>query len=197
MRFLLLFCGLLCVSSNLPAQDRKDLAISVSGGVFNSPYYGNAHAGSFYGLGFNYHLRKRHVLSANYLMGKHTYFDDKMSNTPANIFLRLPDGTNADAEYNLFSVGYKYSVVSYKNFTVQPGVGAGILTKQRTYPYSTPTSTTFYTSAWSDLVFPITLNVHYTVFKHWQLGLTSGFLIHPDYPILGLHLGPRIAYVVK
>jgi hypothetical protein len=189
---LLTFCSLLSFG-----QDRKDLSISVSAGYLNSPYYNNAHSRGFYGVGFDYHIAKRHVLSANYLAGGHDYFDNTLSNTPASVYIVNPKGTNAQATYNTFSISYKYKIINSAKLSVVPGVGAGIMTHSSDYPYTQGTSMTFRTSSWSDLVFPVTLDFNYNVLRHWQLGLTSGFLIHPDYPILALHAGPKLTYVLK
>ena len=62
-------------------QDKKDLAVSFSAGILNSPYNYKAYAGGFYSFGFDYHTSKQHVLSANYLAGRHDYFDNVLSNT--------------------------------------------------------------------------------------------------------------------
>jgi hypothetical protein len=108
-----------------------------------------------------------------------------------------PKGTNAKATYNTFSVLYKYKIINQSKFSVTPGVGAGMMTHSKDYPYTQGASMTFQTSSWSDLVFPITLDINYKITKNWQLGLTGGFLIHPDYPILGLHTGPKLTYILK
>lgn len=178
-------------------QDKKDLAVSVSAGYLNSPYYNNAHSRGFYGVGFDYYIAKRHVLSANYLAGGHDYFDNTLSNTPASAYIVNPKGTNAQATYNTFSVSYKYKIINNTKLSVVPGAGAGIMTLTRDYPYTQGTTMAFQTSSWSDLVFPVTLDINYKVLRHWQLGLTGGFLIHPDYPILALHAGPKLSYVLK
>jgi hypothetical protein len=105
--------------------------------------------------------------------------------------------TNAKAFYHTFSVVYKYKVINQPSFSVVPGIGAGILTHSQDYPYVQGSSIQFRTSSWSDLVFPVSLDMAYKPFDKWQVGITAGFLIHPDYPVLGLHAGPRISYVLK
>lgn len=175
-------------------QDKKDLSISLSTGLFNSPYYEKADAGVFYGLGFDYHITKRHVIAAGYQAGKHEYFDDILSNTNSGINSK---GTNAEARYYTFSLTYKYKLLDHHKFSIIPGAGAGIMTLTRDYQYAENNSTYLRTSSWSDLVFPITLDINFQLSKNWLIGLTSGFLIHPDYPILGLHVGPRLSYVLK
>jgi hypothetical protein len=178
-------------------QEKKDLAVSISTGYLNSPYYNNAHSRGFYGAGFDYHLSGRQVLSANYLAGAHDYFDNTLSNTPASVFIINPKRTNAKATYNTFSVSYKYKIINTTRLSVAPGLGAGIMTHSNEYPYTQGTSMIFQTSSWSDLVFPVTLDINFKAFRQWQLGLTSGFLIHPDFPILALHAGPKLSYILK
>jgi hypothetical protein len=178
-------------------QEKKDLAISLSTGIMNSPYYDNSHSRVFAGVTFDYHISKRQLLSVNYFAGSHDYFDNTLSNTPASWYLVNPKGTNARAFYNTFSVSYKYKILNHSNFSIVPGVGVGFMTHTREYPYTEGTSLTFKTSSWSDLVFPITLDINYKITKNCQLGLTGGFLIHPDYPILGLHIGPKLTYILK
>ena len=191
------FIALTFFLQNAFGQEKKDLAISLSAGYLNSPYYNNAHARGFYGFGFDYHISKRHLLSVNYVAGGHDYFDNTLSNTPASDYIINPKGTNAKATYNTFSVSYKYKLVNQNRFNVVPGVGAGIMTHTRDYPYTLGTSMIFRTSSWSDLVFPVTLDINFKILRRWQLGLTGGFLIHPDYPILALQGGPKLSYVLK
>lgn len=176
-------------------QDKKDLAISLSGGLLNSPYYEKADAKGFYGFDFDYNLAKRHILSVNYVAGKHNYYDDVLSNDPTSV--SRPNGTNSDAEYRTFSVLYKYKVVNNSLISLVPGVGAGILTHTRQYPYKEINKSYPALSSWSDLVFPVSLDLNVTLSKNWQAGLTSGFLIHPDYPILALRAGPKLTYIIK
>lgn len=197
MKTFLIFIVFSCLTLSTIAQERKDLAISFSTGYFNSPYYKNAHKRAFYGFSADYHLSKRHILSVNYLAGKHEYLDDILSNTPPSQYLVLPKGTNAEATYSTFSIMYKFKIVNETKFSIVPGAGAGIMTHSRTYPYSNATSLWFNTSSWSDLVFPVTLDVNYKLFTNWQIGITSGFLIHPDFPVLGLHLGPKLSYIIR
>lgn len=176
-------------------QDRKDLIISFSTGLLNSPYYKKATPRGFYGLGFDYYVTKKHIISANYFAGKHEYLDDVLSNTPT--YISYPHGTNAQASYNTFSVSYKYKITVQSNFSILPTAGAGIMTHTRKYPYSIGNSTSFQTSSWSDLVFPVSLDVNYQFSQHWRFGVTGGFLIHPDYPILALHAGPTLSYILQ
>lgn len=197
MKTSLIFIVISCLTFSTIAQDRKDLAISLSTGYLNSPYYENAHKGAFYGFSADYQLSKKQIFSVSYLSGKHVYFDDVLSNVPAWRYLRLPKGTNAEASYNTFSVMYKFKILNKAKYSIVPGAGAGIMTHSQIYPVSDATSLWFTSSSWSSLVFPITLDVNYKLFTHWQIGLTSGFLIHPDFPILGLHLGPKISYIIK
>jgi hypothetical protein len=190
-----LFLILGCYANTLLAQEKKDLTISVSTGILNSPHYTQANAKEFYGIDFGYQLGKKHILSASYLSGQHTYFDDRLSNTQGSEI--YSDGTNSKAAYRTFSVLYKHQIVKVAAISLVPGVGAGIMTHTRSYPYRETGSSYTRISTWADLVFPVTLDLNVKVSRKWQAGLTSGFLIHPDYPVLALHAGPKVSYTIK
>ena len=190
----IIFTTLLFIALSSYGQDKKDLTISLSGGLLNSTHYEKANAKGFYGFNFDYHLAKRHLLSVNYLAGKHTYYDDVLSNDPNRV--SRPDGTNSDAEYRTFSVLYKYKIVDNTLISLVPGAGTGILTHTREYPYQEVNKAYPKISSWSDLVFPISMDVNFKLSKQWQAGLTGGFLIHPDYAILSLHTGRTLSYVI-
>jgi len=176
-------------------QDKKDLGISISGGILNSPYFYKSYRGNFFSVGFDYHISERHIIAANFLAGEHRYFENELSNVPSYDVDR--NGRNATAIYKTFSVVYKYKLINNNKFSLIPGIGAGVLTNTYVYPHKHGSSTVFNTSTWSDLAFPVTLDINYKVFKQWQLGLTSGFLIEPDFPILALHIGPKLTYIIK
>ena len=192
----LLICAVLFFSQiTLFGQDKKDLTISLSGGLLNSPYYQKAKAKGFYGFDFDYHLAKRHLLSVNYFAGKHNYYDDVLSNYLIGVI--NSDGTNSDAEYQAFSVLYKFKVINNSLLSIIPGVGAGIMTLTQEYPYTEVNRSYPAISSWSDLVFPVSLDLNFKLSKQWQAGLSGGFLIHPDYPILALHAGPKLSYIIR
>jgi hypothetical protein len=195
MRPGLIFTTLTFIAFCSYGQDKKDLTISLSGGLLNSPYYEKANAKGFYGFDFEYHLAKRHLLSVSYFAGKHTYYDDVLSNDPTSV--SRSDGTNSDAEYRTFSVLYKYKLVDNTLVSLVTGVGAGIMTHTREYPYQEVNKAYPRISSWSDLIFPVKLDLNFKLCRDWQAGLTGGFLIHPDYPILALHAGPKLSYVFK
>ena len=180
------------------AQDKKDLSLSFSAGAFNSPYYKNAHTGGFYNFGAQYHLSKNHSLSFDFLGGRHTYYDDILSDKNAAESYKDIHNTNSKTLYTAFNISYKFRVINKKKLSVFPGAGVGIMTHSRDYP-STKTNggITILTTTFSDLVFPVTLDINYEVIQNFQIGATGGFLVHPDFPVLGLHVGPKITYVLK
>jgi hypothetical protein len=186
---------LLCASHFSFGQDKKDLTIALSSGILNSPYYQNAKAKDFYGIDFGYQLGKRNILSVSYFAGNHNYYDDVLSNNPVSV--TNSDGTNSRAGYSSFSVLYKHTIIDLPLISLVPGAGVGIMTHTRDYPYQEPGSAYTRTSSWSDLVFPVTMDLNFKVTRKWQAGLTSGFLIHPDYPVLALHAGPKVSYTIK
>jgi len=113
-----------------------------------------------------------------------------LSNTA---FVLYENDTNAKASYKTFSILYKYKFLNKKAFSAAFGTGAGIMTHEREYPYKEGGSYYFRESIWTDLVFPVRLELDYKFSQPFQLGLIGGFYIHPDYPILGYFAGPRLA----
>ena len=194
MKSLSIFLITLVFAMTIKGQERKDLVIAVSSGLLNSPFYEKASARGFFKIHFDYHLTSRHILTANYLAGQHYYYDDVLSNDPISI--GYPNRTNSTAEYRTTSVMYKYRLFDNQLFSIVPGAGAGVLTHTREYPYQEERKSYNRISSWSDLVFPVSLDINYKLSSRWQFGLTGGFLIHPDYPILALHAGPRLSIVL-
>jgi len=183
-----------CVCGFVSGQEKKDLTLTFSAGALNSPYYDNARSETFYGFDFNYYLTNRTILATSYFAGKHRYYESDLSNTN---YLLSDDGTNAEAMYNVFSLQVKYKVASTERFSVIPGVGVGLMTHTREYPYRIGTSESFQTSSWTDLAFPVSLELNYKLSKRWTAGIMGGLLIEPDFPILALHAGPQLAYHLK
>ena len=179
---------------SVKGQEKKDLAVSVSSGLLNSPVYDKATAREFLGVEFDYHLTGRHVLTASYLAGRHNYYEDELSNAPT--YRSFEDGTNAVAGYNVFSVMYKYKLFNNSQFSIAPGIGAGIMNYSREYPYMERTSWYTRRSSGTDLVFPVNLDISYKISGSWQFGLTGGFFVQPDYPILALYAGPKLTFIV-
>jgi hypothetical protein len=188
---LLLIAGLFSIITF--SQGRKDLSVSFSTGLLTSPYYPNAKARSYYSVDFDHYVTTRHILSANFTAGKHNYFDAVLSNVPP--YPEIP--TNAEASYLTFSIGYKYNFLNAKKITANLGIGAGIMTHIREYQYWEPNRGDVRQSVWTNLVFPFRLDLDYKLTQRFQLGVIGGLFIHPDYPILGYHAGPRLSYSLK
>lgn len=182
------------------AQNKKDLKISLSTGMFNSTHYKNAKRRQFYNLSFDYAITNRHTLSADFISGQHRYYDSLLVTTP--IPLSTPgweNHTNADARTVVFSVMYKYRLLNHKKFLIQVGSGLGIITESYTYPVDLANGgfTFESTGVKGDLCFPIRLDMDYKMFKNFQIGILTGVYIYPDYPLVGEHLGLRLSYVIK
>src|SRR4051812_36611375 len=88
---------LMCVILPAFGQEKKDLAVSLSGGKMATPYYLNNTSSVFYCISFDYYLSKRHILSVNYFDGAHNYYDNILSTDPS---YHKSDGTNAKANYH-------------------------------------------------------------------------------------------------
>lgn len=188
---LLLIAGLFAVTSF--GQDNKDLTLAFSTGLLTSLYYPNVKARSYYNIDFDYYLTKRHILSANFNAGKHNYFDHVLSNV--NAFPETP--TNAEASYLTFSILYKYSFINTKKVAATIGAGAGIMTHIREYQYWELNRGDVRQSAWTNLVFPVRLDLDYRLSKRFRLGVIGGLFIHPDYPGISLCAGPRLSYILN
>ncbi len=189
---LLFITGLLVVISF--GQDNKDLTVSFSTGKLTSPYYPNDKAREYYGVDFDYHLTKRHILSANFNAGKHDYYDVS-SNTAIPLHANT---TNAEASYRTFSILYKFKFVNGNSFSASLGAGAGIMTHIKEFRYRENNSAESYREVtWADLTFPVRLDLDYKLSKRFHFGVIGGLFIHPDYPVLGYHAGPRLSYVLK
>ena len=189
---LTVFLGL--ATTSLLGQDKKDLTISLGTGLFNSPYFTNAHARVFYSVDVDYSINRRHTLSSSFLSGTHWYYDDILTNNAVPLY---ENNTNAEADYRIFSLLYKLAPVNNNKFSLHFGAGAGIMTQIVTYPYTDGNVVDFRESTWTDLVFPVKAEGNYKLSKHFQCGIVGGFFIHPDYPFLGYHAGARLSYVIK
>lgn len=186
---------LLCISGLLSAisfgQEKKDLTLSFSAGAFNSPYYHDAKAREYYSVDFDYHLSARHIISTNFNAGKHWYNDDVSSILPNH-----ENTWNTEASYRTFSILYKYKLLNAEKISANIGAGAGIMTHIRHFKWDRNYGDGSH-SVWSDLTFPIRLDLDYKLSKRLRLGVMGGFFIHPDFPVLAYHAGPRLGYVFK
>lgn len=195
MKFGITLITLLFIVFNSYGQDKKDLAVSISGGLLNSPYYERANARSFYGFDFDYHLTKRHLLSLNYFAGRHSYYDNVLSNAPSDV--SYSDGNNSMADYRTASVMYKYKILDNNLVSIVPGTGAGVMTHTLEFPYKEVNARYNRLSSYSELVIPVNLDINFKLYNHWQAGLSGGFLFIPGFPIVALHAGPRLSYIIK
>lgn len=195
--------GLLTVTAAITAftlfsQDKKELSVSLGAGRLNSPYYTNAKAGKFYSFDLSHGITKRQSLAAFFIVGDHLYYDNVLSNNA--VPLSTPGyekNRNATADYRIFSVLYQYRFYDRNRISLAAGAGAGIMTHIREYPYTEGSTVSFRQSSWTDLAFPVRLELDYQISSHFQLGLAGGLFIHPDYPVLGYHAGPRLSYILR
>ena len=198
MKILLLNVFAVFTCTILFGQDKKDLTISIGAGRFNSPYYTNDHARSFFNFDFDYSIDERQKISTNFLSGKHWYFDSVYSNnfvstgTPG-----YEDNANAQAEYKTFTLLYKYKLLNRKKVSLSLGAGVGFMVQILRFPYTEGNITDFREAAGTYLVLPVKLEIDYKLSKSFQLGLLGGFFVGPDTPVLGYHVGPRVSYVLN
>ena len=182
------------------SQDKKDLKISLTTGLFNSKYYTNAKSRQFYNLGFDYSITKRHSICTDFISGQHRYYDSIRVTSP--IPLSTPGfekHTNAEARTTFFSILYKYKLLDRKKISVNIGTGIGLITESYTYPVDIPNGGfTFETAGGKgDLCFPLRADLDYQISKQFQVGIIGGTYVYPDYPLAGQHLGIRLSYILK
>jgi hypothetical protein len=195
------FSILLIVSfSQTYGQDKKDLRISLSTGLFNSYHYINAKPRQFYNFGFGCALTNRHIISTEFISGQHLYYDTIYVTTP--IPLSTPgyeNHTNTQARTTVFSVLYKFRFLDKRKLSINVGTGLGIKSEIYTYPVNTPNGGfTFETSGGKgDLCFPVRLDLDYQILNNFQLGIVAGTYIYPDYPLIGEHLGIGLSYIIR
>ncbi len=195
MKVFLIFVVLTQFAYLASGQPKSALALSVSAGWLNTPYYAQAFRGGFYNFGFDYYLSGRHLLSVNYHSGSHDYLD--IAYAAPSVFLITPMNTNAKASYRTFSLLFKYKLLDLRRLSLVPSVGVGLMTHIRNFPVTQGPSTVFYDLTWTNLVFPLGLEVAYKVSPRWQVGMIGGLFIHPRFPLVGYHAGPRLAYVLR
>jgi hypothetical protein len=191
---------LIVLFSQSYGQDKKDLKLSLSTGLFNSSYYTNSRPRQFYSFGFDYSITKRHIISVDFISGQHRYYDSIRVTTP--IPLTTPGyekHTNSEARTTIFSLLYKYKLLDKRKLSISAGTGFGIITELLTYPVDIPNGGfTFETSGRKgDLCFPLRLDIDYQILKRFQLGIIAGTYIYPDYPLVGEHLGMKFSYIIK
>lgn len=173
-------------------QDRKDLVVSFSTGWLSSMHYQTARARSYYSADFDYHVAKKHILSANFNAGKHDYYDKVLSNVPAS-----PETpTNAEANYRTFSILYKYQFLNEKGISAQIGGGVGIMTHIQEYQYQEPNRGDVRQAAWTNLVFPLRVDLDYRLSRRFKLGAIGGLFIHPEESVLAYNIGPRLGFII-
>ena len=192
MRYVAILIISFFLSATSFGQQEKSLTVSFGAGFFTSPYYKNDDASGFYMADFDYHIKKRHVLSANYNAGGHNYQDNERSNIAAGTNL-----INSKAEYRTFSFLYQYKILNKGKISAYVGTGAGIMTQILEYPYNDGTNYSYRQSSWTDLVFPVRGEFNYQLTRKVSIGILGGFYIHPDFPILGYHGGMQVSYNIK
>lgn len=182
------------------AQDKKDLKLSLSTGLFNSNDYINATPRQFYNFSLEHSVEKRHIIAADFISGQFFYYDNKRSDNA--IPLTTPGyekHTNAEARCAIFSVLYKYKILDKRKFSINAGTGIGIIHETFTYPVNLSNGGfTFRTSGGKgDLCFPLRLDIDYNISKQFQIGIITGTYYYPEHPFVGQHLGVKLSYILK
>ena len=200
IKILILFLFACTVNSEVSAQGKKDLKISLGTGFFNSTYYTNAKTRPFYNFGLEYQSNSRHSIAADYISGQFWYYD---SVRPVPFVSLSTPGyenyNNVVAISTFFSVIYKYKFLERNKLSMKGGTGIGILTQSEAYAIqaSTNSQRVVQFGGKPDLCFPLRLDLDYQVSKFFQIGIIAGTYVYPDYPLVGEHLGLRVSYILK
>jgi len=188
------FSTLLCISTLACFAQQKSFDIAVSYGAYNSPSFNQTRAKEHFAADFDYHASKRWTVSSGFVTGRFNYYDNTRPNAPTAI-LYTNDNTNARG-YELHAYGMvKYRIISTDRFTLQAGAGIGLLNQRLEYPYregSGTGSVYMNQSSFTDLEFPVSAEAYYLLGNRVGVGLKAGGFIEPDFPIVGLHIGPQI-----
>ena len=173
------------------AQQRS-YDIGVSYGIYNSPSFKNSNARKYFSADFDYHLSTHLTVSSGFKLGRFAYYDDIRSNEPASVW--RADNTNALGEELHAYAMAKYRFIEWKGFSVQAGAGIGLLNQQLDYPYShnPGISSTTEKASFTDIEFPVSLEAYYLFRKRFGIGFKAGGFIEPDFPIVGIYIGPQL-----
>jgi len=193
MKLSLLAC--LCLVPLMSLAQEKTYDVAVSYGAYTSPSFKQHKAREYFAADFDYHLAGRWTISSGFMTGRFDYFDDIRSNDPMSLF-NPQDGTNARG-YQLYGYGMaKYSLIRTGGFTLQAGAGIGFFNQRLEYPYRVNNSTggaTYYAqSSFTDLALPVSLEAYCIISQRVGIGLKTGGYIEPDFPVVGLHIGPQL-----
>lgn len=187
---------LIMIPTLVIAQEKNSFKIAGSLGRTTTSSMNKANDAGYYSLDFDYHFSKKHILSILYFNGSNRYFDNSFLNGGT---IRVSDGTNANYDYTVFGLLYKYQFLQKKRISMQTGIGLGVLQDLKTREVRL-TNGSYYTNEGSrtdDHAIPIKLEFDFKVNKKFSLGSTSGFMFHPEKDWLGLHTGIRLSYLLN
>ncbi|SFF56542.1 hypothetical protein [Thermoflexibacter ruber] len=190
------------ISTELYAQERKDLMLSLGIGLFTSPEgkrFESPQIGGGYALDINYFITERHILSSNYTSGRHEYmFNPYRQGTPP-----LSSVPASDSEFRIFSLMYKYRIINVERFSITLGTGLNLMTEIRRFPiYELRNGDLFFQSfsdvGTTDLAFPFKGEFSFNIANRWAVGLEGGIFLMPTvHPWSGFHLFPRVSYIFR
>jgi|GEM_PF-6386496 len=198
INYVLIILSLLFFFFSSVAQNEKNIILSIAKGKITTPYYEKSTLGNFYNLDIDYYLTSRSILTSGFSIGNHKFFDPLYTGNGLPIY---SDGTNAKAEYNTFILMYKYILLKKKALNIDAGLGVGIMT-HLTQRLASITSTSgeyqfLLQQGFTDVVFPLKIDLDYKITSLLKLGVMSGIFIHPDFPIAGYNAGIKLSILVK
>lgn len=188
------FLALMCISTSAGFAQPKSFDIAVSYGAYYSPSFKLNERDEYYAVDFDYHLTERWTVSSGFLRGRFRYYDDVRSNAPAAVIYTRGNTNARGIDLHAYGMA-KYSVIAAKVFTVQLGAGIGLLTQRLEYPYREQSGrgdAFIMQRTTSNIEFPLSAEAYYSIKSRLGIGLKVGSLFRPNYPVVGIHLGPQL-----
>ena len=170
------------------------MLLGIQSGYYKGTNYDSIQSGNNIAIEFSSKISKNFSLTAHVNYGWNRYFESELSNNPAG-FLES-NGTNSDLFIIQAGILAGYSLHLSRNLDLTGYLGLSAYTEIITCPWEyAPMVIGTREYSFTDLAFPIKLNLTYTLFEKFQIGIAGGFYYMPYTGILGLHTGPQFGYL--
>ncbi len=190
MKRIVFIVFLLTILSSIEAQERS-ISLGLHTGYYRANDYDKIQPGQDFSTELKFFINERLYISANALYAISRYYESDKSNYPD--FSVDENGTNADLSTIHVGLQIGYRVQFLDIFYVAGQTGISSYTESARFPWQYDESTYAYAnSAFTDLAFPMQFSLGALLTDHFELALIGGFYIEPDYPIVGLHIGPQL-----
>lgn len=159
----------------------------------------NSSFGKYFELGSSYTFKSNWKIDLQIIKGEYRFFDDgHYTNDP--LHWKRNDGTNSKAEDINSSILFGRQFYLRNNLSISIATGIGVYSNIVNYvrKFEYPNRTIwepFFLGTWS-VNFPMNLEMDINIFKRMQLFLKSGAFIEPDFPIMGIHFGGGVKFLL-